>query len=1831
MSGALHTPSVLLEEEAAIRAKVKDHLKAGRDAYVSGDWQKALFEYTSVITYDPRHTVALTNRAVTYLGLGEPQLGLQDALLAAELAPEYLTAQIRLGQCNYACGFVATARHHYENALSMDPEHAEAASALDQLDEEVAGARAEAIKVGQVKVREGKAASFFRLKGRSLELHAKSLFWTHGDNREEGQGYIEGAVDLKDIVQIELTGKTRFLVQYNQDSTNLAVTCSTRDERNEWVIAIRDATKTERSQHTELPPLALSATVQQLDVSRVKPTSSGRFDMRSPSNGSHSKENSKKDLNRKDSHRRGGSVFTPSSNQRAHKRTASSFTFRRGSRRGSAEPQTGPRADPISEEEPEAGYTEERPRAVAGTDNNAEGDGVGSRIDKSTSTVIASRQHTIRGAEAEQTSTAQGAYEDAGKSLRATQHVDQKEKALSPLPRIAPAYMEVTYSPVRRHSRSTTIVLGLQRSTHTSPAPSRQLSSARQSPLSHSTIPEADEHSELRTRAGSIQSPTPPPPPPDAQGEVSPDSPIPPPPDSPPPEEEDKVETKAPLSIKPPSSESKTVPVPEISSTRAHHADRPDDDVAFLTKLLADPTDFCRFMSFLCTEYSEENLLFWKSCETLRLLAATHFNQEGVAPDPLSCPQSEGAKLPQSEDMEQKVAKALFASPRRSRNRSPYPLSPAPPSPGTAKQQRTRHVLLEIRDEMVAIYLEYVKPNAENQVTLPDQMRRSLTNAISEVTGGQKDEQIEQQAALIGRACQIFVEAQNYVLLIMAHDSVRRFKVHPLRDDVEMEFRPGQHTEPILPPNRMMDYFFVSGVSPQTGEKVKAALDSVAVKTAEERGREKDQKALPRSGRHSPLATLDFSASKSRTGLAPLGPPSATFSLAFSPVQSGTPPPVSLSLSSHNTPSQRRFLTSKAEREQQAPPDSFAAYIQDCVKEMNAEKLLGRPGLVDRYPRHNREDFPFDLSWAYFAYPQKDAYTLSTQERPLTSHPAVMTLADGTQLFVVYFRYDVCLWRATTPENWGAGGNEERGLLYEQSGDGAEVKVYAPQAIALISHYAQLRSMKMSLAGLHSIMTLPNGQIAQWAPFGQYLQQLLDYLPMPIPGVIGVKLQVGPQQVPFGLPPFMPPTKSNLPLDILFNLLNVDRICDVLRSILTEQRIIFTSASLSILTLATQLFLQILHPLSWWFPYIPTLGHTTLEAHQLPSPYILGILAEDLPLIEPELRDVVVVELDQGKVQYYSVTLVPMPATAKRIIADGLREAVRRDLRRKYDLVGQGSVAQSAGEVSSFDLDVYQVVLHFYAFLLSGYRKFSFSVGNASFFNGAGFLKFKTDTDESARSFYQKFVGSRAFNMFLQEDTLGGVFHEIMHHGKRAPELLRDLLRDAEDPLKYFTLPTPGHPAAPAGASKTESKTGSSSSGDSSISAGSSSSSVLEAKHLTPQRRKKGPKMALVSPEGTRREVRVLSAVRLGSKSERTDVPRYPQSERKTRPSEAHLLVRPAWPGHFSSGGPSKSPELQPLPEQLGRLHTPVTQLLVGATPAPRNTPSGFQPAPAAACTVNGAFFPLGPEHFASSESTLSSPPALHTILETPLQKKHQRKRPAKKLPPKSPANYPKERVKTLMSKTFASTELTVDERKELATLLKHKRVRTAMRNVLMDSKQQAQSLVCLTETAHRELLLTLSAFLDSCEHARDYTGGLALLECCDIFFTEDQYGAAQYVEQDLITHPIFTKSAYWMAALSDAVKRKGQEALQKGQPWGAAEKDAFIVGWMIPAVHGMLRSGSSAAQVSDMVSDVVLENRLSKNSTKTLKAFLTQTIDALHEMGGDNIDGLDSGLGMLR
>ena len=214
---------------------------------------------------------------------------------------------------------------------------------------------------------------------------------------------------------------------------------------------------------------------------------------------------------------------------------------------------------------------------------------------------------------------------------------------------------------------------------------------------------------------------------------------------------------------------------------------------------------------------------------------------------------------------------------------------------------------------------------------------------------------------------------------------------------------------------------------------------------------------------------------------------------------------------------------------------------------------------------------------------------------------------------------------------------------------------------------------------------------------------LLGLPPVPPPGLPPLKfsLGAGDRQV------LAAPTHPDIPVTgarvaLLFTQLGIRAVLTLFSAILTEQKILFHSASYSRLTDSCMALVSLIYPLQYSHTLVPVLPSSILEVLSSPTPYILGVHSMHREHIA-ELLDVITVDLDGGTVT------VP-----ENMTIHSLTEPMRSDVFRELSLVLHPELATADNAFSScrgggqapelLDKQLRAVMLRLMAQLLQGYR-----------------------------------------------------------------------------------------------------------------------------------------------------------------------------------------------------------------------------------------------------------------------------------------------------------------------------------------------------------------------------------------------------------------------------------------------------------------------------------------------------------------------------------------------
>ncbi len=114
------------------KAKAQELKSEGNMFIVSKEYIKAIEKYTEAISLHGRNEVLWSNRSAAFLGAGQKQHALRDALICQKLKPEWLKAHYRVGQAYQAMDNFIDAASAFWSALKLDEKNKQLKAAFDR-------------------------------------------------------------------------------------------------------------------------------------------------------------------------------------------------------------------------------------------------------------------------------------------------------------------------------------------------------------------------------------------------------------------------------------------------------------------------------------------------------------------------------------------------------------------------------------------------------------------------------------------------------------------------------------------------------------------------------------------------------------------------------------------------------------------------------------------------------------------------------------------------------------------------------------------------------------------------------------------------------------------------------------------------------------------------------------------------------------------------------------------------------------------------------------------------------------------------------------------------------------------------------------------------------------------------------------------------------------------------------------------------------------------------------------------------------------------------------------------------------------------------------------------------------------------------------------------------------------------------------------------------------------------------------------------------------------------------------------------------------------------
>ncbi|XP_036293380.1 DENN domain-containing protein 3 isoform X2 [Pipistrellus kuhlii] len=259
----------------------------------------------------------------------------------------------------------------------------------------------------------------------------------------------------------------------------------------------------------------------------------------------------------------------------------------------------------------------------------------------------------------------------------------------------------------------------------------------------------------------------------------------------------------------------------------------------------------------------------------------------------------------------------------------------------------------------------------------------------------------------------------------------------------------------------------------------------------------------------------------------------------------------------------------------------------------------------------------------------------------------------------------------------------------------------------------------------------------------------LSLIPSPPPGPLHLVFTMKPLQVVF--PSRADPESPVIDLDLHLPLLcfQPEKVLQILTCLLTEQRLVFFSASWALLPLVAECFLAYLHPLRWQHTLVPILPGQMLDFLMAPTAFLMGCHLRHFEEVSKEAEGLVLINIDSGSVTCSGCEVPDLPLLAAQTFVQRVQS-----LQLHYDLdlahlgastdVNEGRARRWAWQ-QRLNGQIQQLALQL---LVSIFREVRNHLNyEHRVFNSEEFLKSRAPGDQR---FYRQVLDTYMFHSFLK-------------------------------------------------------------------------------------------------------------------------------------------------------------------------------------------------------------------------------------------------------------------------------------------------------------------------------------------------------------------------------------------------------------------------------------------------------------------------------------------------
>ncbi|XP_077674527.1 myotubularin-related protein 13 [Eretmochelys imbricata] len=364
--------------------------------------------------------------------------------------------------------------------------------------------------------------------------------------------------------------------------------------------------------------------------------------------------------------------------------------------------------------------------------------------------------------------------------------------------------------------------------------------------------------------------------------------------------------------------------------------------------------------------------------------------------------------------------------------------------------------------------------------------------------------------------------------------------------------------------------------------------------------------------------------------------------------------------------------------------DYFIVVGYDHEKTGSAEGL-GK--IIQRFPQKDWVDTPFPQGIELFCQPA--GWQLSRERKQPTFFVVVLTDIDSERHYcscLTFYEAEINLQGTKETE----GEEEESGLIQP-------AEVFAPKSLVLVS---RLDYPEIFRACLGLIYTVHVDSLS--VSLESLIANLCSCL---VPAVGGSQklfsLGAGDRQlIQTPLHDSLPVTSTSVAL--LFQQLGIQNVLSLFCAVLTENKVLFHSASFQRLSDACRALESLMFPLKYSYPYIPILPAQLLEVLSSPTPFIIGVHSIFCADIH-ELLDVIIADLDGGTIKIPEcIHLSQLPEPLLHQTQTALSLVLHPDLETADYAFPPPRMALSHSKM--LDKEVRAIFLRLFAQLFQGYR-----------------------------------------------------------------------------------------------------------------------------------------------------------------------------------------------------------------------------------------------------------------------------------------------------------------------------------------------------------------------------------------------------------------------------------------------------------------------------------------------------------------------------------------------